>query len=202
MTLFVLLTLGQLVRLLPPTPFEAVNWIFNPQARRRFDNRGPFPVAVIYREDSEDTNFTVDGMTAGLVVGYRTGVIDPVQLFVQIREGSDPIIIRQSSPFSQGYYICEFPAANFLLTPEQITGMVEHTQTLSRGSSRPPPLPAPLVDVPGAPLYFRPQPFQMGSDEEDSEDSGSSGENDGGPAPARNVRRRITNFQVYGEGGV
>ena len=173
MALFVFL--GQCLRLEPATQFGEIYRLENNEAQARFDREGAFPVAIIYISDYRITDFVADRMMVGLVVGYRPSSFGHVvALHVQVREGMDPVTVYNRAPITYGfYYVCEIPSALIYLRPEQIAAMVQRARDMPRDDSPPVGLPAPLENIPGAPLYFSPPLYESGSSDSDG-DSGDS----------------------------
>ncbi len=206
-----LLTLGQLARLQPATPFNEVKWLSIPRVRRRFVDRGAFPVAIIHC--AGDMPAMVDHMTVGLVVGYSYSPdIRDTRILVKVNADFDPVVVRNRAPASRGlYFMCGLPVDTALFTDAaQINAMVVHAQTFDHTMPPDPRgFPSPLENVPGAPFYFTSRWYD---DDESSESSSQSwydsdsadeeGDEGGDSPPARNVRRRITAFPADGAGGV
>jgi hypothetical protein len=153
-----LLILGQIIRLLPATPYNIIRQISTSDAFFRFNTEGPFPIAIFHfypHRSSPET--VVHSMTAGLVVGNRR-LAGMFAVIVQISEQETPFFVFNNRHFAL-YSIHGF----YNLTQTTVRRMQERASSLPLSSERGlhfdsrESLPIPQANLPQTAVYFRPQ---------------------------------------------
>ena len=162
-----MLTLCQIVRLLPAAPFNRIRQLTIREAYERFEREGAFPVAIYFHAGGEAADTQVETMMVALVVGVNRGHMAGYGVFVQTSTTQRPIILTQVTLASAGYHtMYNIDSGQINLRPDQVAAMTATASTLVPTYGVQPPLPPAIEPA----VFVRPELLPVGHD--DTEDEG------------------------------
>jgi hypothetical protein len=168
MTLIVLLTLWNLVRLMPATPFNQVRQFPIRQAWARFANVGPFPVALLRRRVNAPGDELIDEMAIALVVGTTDDNLGAGLVLQITPDLAITMAQRRLANAVFTYHIYEIQG-QINLTDDQINVFVNNAFDYPPDVGAEGELPLPAT-VPNYPVYFVPEEPNPETDDEEDED--------------------------------
>jgi hypothetical protein len=171
MTLIVLLTLWNLVRLMPATPFNQVRQLEIMRAWQRFGIIGPFPVALLRRRVNAPGDEEIADMAIALVVGTTDDNLGAGLVLQITPDLAITMAQRRLANAVFTYHIYEIQG-QINLTDDQINVFVNNAFDYPPDVGAEGELPLPAT-VPNYPVYFVPEPYAMDEEDEDTDDGNS-----------------------------